>query len=125
MRTSGYIQITGWFDQTTIGLTPDDTGGELDPHGDDKVSLVASPEYSVLTWGSHDSLEIRLAGWCTHLASRPVTTLPSSKSTAGTSEYCATTRDLIPYRVNSFVGSGQFCIKLCDPKVTSPNYCLK
>ncbi|KAF7984665.1 hypothetical protein HWV62_12926 [Athelia sp. TMB] len=25
---------------------------------------------------------------------------------------------------NNFVGSGQFCIKLCDPTITSPNYCL-
>jgi hypothetical protein len=24
---------------------------------------------------------------------------------------------------NNFVGSGEFCIKVCDPKVTTPNYC--
>ncbi|GAA5943611.1 hypothetical protein JCM1841_004285, partial [Sporobolomyces salmonicolor] len=24
---------------------------------------------------------------------------------------------------NNFVGSGEFCLKLCDPTVTSPNYC--
>ena len=27
--------------------------------------------------------------------------------------------------MDSFVGSGIFCIKLCDPTVTSPDYCLK
>ena len=26
---------------------------------------------------------------------------------------------------NNFVGSGTFCIKLCDPTITSPNYCQK
>lgn len=37
MRTSAYIQITGLFDQTSIGLAANDTGGELDPHGDDNL----------------------------------------------------------------------------------------
>jgi hypothetical protein len=35
MRTSAYIQITGQFNQTSIGLNPTDSGGELDPHGAD------------------------------------------------------------------------------------------
>jgi hypothetical protein len=35
MRTSAYIQITGTFDQTGVGLASDDYGGELDPHGAD------------------------------------------------------------------------------------------
>ncbi|GAA5900711.1 hypothetical protein JCM5296_004875 [Sporobolomyces johnsonii] len=35
MRTKAYIQITGYIDQTTLGLTKNDTGGELDPHGAD------------------------------------------------------------------------------------------
>ncbi|GAA5940675.1 uncharacterized protein JCM15063_006321 [Sporobolomyces koalae] len=35
MRTKAYIQITGYIDQTVLGMTKDDTGGELDPHGAD------------------------------------------------------------------------------------------
>lgn len=35
MRTPGYIQIVGSFNQNAIGLTSNDTGGELDPHGAD------------------------------------------------------------------------------------------
>jgi hypothetical protein len=35
MRTSAYIQITGQFNQSGIGLDPTDYGGELDPHGAD------------------------------------------------------------------------------------------
>ena len=35
MRTQGYIQIVGLFNQTAINLTPTDGGGELDPHGAD------------------------------------------------------------------------------------------
>lgn len=37
MKTKAYIQITGRFNQSGIGLTQDDTGGELDPHGADLV----------------------------------------------------------------------------------------
>jgi len=35
MRTSAYIQVTGQFNQTGVGLDPTDYGGELDPHGAD------------------------------------------------------------------------------------------
>ncbi|KAJ7838962.1 hypothetical protein B0H13DRAFT_1911511 [Mycena leptocephala] len=35
MRTSAYIQIVGFIDSTALGLSPTDTGGELDPHGAD------------------------------------------------------------------------------------------
>ena len=35
MKTSAYIQIVGFIDNTAIGLDPNDAGGELDPHGAD------------------------------------------------------------------------------------------
>jgi hypothetical protein len=35
IKTPGYIQVTGNFNQTGIGLSASDSGGELDPHGDD------------------------------------------------------------------------------------------
>ncbi|KIM63507.1 hypothetical protein SCLCIDRAFT_8808 [Scleroderma citrinum Foug A] len=35
IKTPDYIQIAGFIDQTQINLTPDDYGGELDPHGAD------------------------------------------------------------------------------------------
>ena len=35
MKTSAYIQIVGFIDNTAIGLASNDTGGELDPHGAD------------------------------------------------------------------------------------------
>jgi len=35
MRTKGYIQVSGQFNQSGIGLDPADYGGELDPHGAD------------------------------------------------------------------------------------------
>jgi hypothetical protein len=38
MRTKAYVQVTGHFNQSGIGLAQNDTGGELDPHGADNVS---------------------------------------------------------------------------------------
>ncbi|GAA5897393.1 uncharacterized protein JCM6883_006686 [Sporobolomyces salmoneus] len=35
MKTKGYVQISGYIDQTVLGMTKDDFGGELDPHGAD------------------------------------------------------------------------------------------
>ena len=33
MKTPGYIQITGLLNQAGVNLDPNDSGGELDPHG--------------------------------------------------------------------------------------------
>jgi len=35
MKTTDYVQVVGFIDQTQINMTPDDYGGELDPHGAD------------------------------------------------------------------------------------------
>jgi len=89
MKTSAYIQITGLFNQTGIGLMSNDTGGELDPHGAD---LLGNPIGGLV--------------YSSGMPSGDGTTLTQVTSW------------------NNFVGSGQFCIKLCDPTITSPNYCL-
>jgi hypothetical protein len=39
LRTSAYTQWTGYINQTALNLQEDDSGGELDPHGADEVSL--------------------------------------------------------------------------------------
>ncbi|KXN83446.1 hypothetical protein AN958_01425 [Leucoagaricus sp. SymC.cos] len=35
IKTPGYAQVVGFIDQSFINLTPDDFGGEMDPHGAD------------------------------------------------------------------------------------------
>ncbi|KAG8720118.1 hypothetical protein FRC08_001143 [Ceratobasidium sp. 394] len=37
LRTPDYVQVTGVGDFTKIGIKPGDAGGELDPHGADKL----------------------------------------------------------------------------------------
>lgn len=36
IKTPAYVQITGLIKQELINLTPNDTGGEMDPHGADQ-----------------------------------------------------------------------------------------
>ncbi|BGP39749.1 hypothetical protein JCM10450v2_003719 [Rhodotorula kratochvilovae] len=88
MHTSAYIQWTGRINLTGLGLTENDTGGELDPHGAD---LAGNP-LGGLVYSSG---------------------LPSGDN--------QTEQQVVEW--NNFVGAGAFCLKLCDPKVTSPNYC--
>jgi len=87
MRTSAYVQVSGKFDQRGIGLTANDTGGELDPHGAD---LAGNPLGGLVFSNS----------------------LPTSQGiiTQGENWSC-------------FVGSGLFCMKVCDNNIKEPNYC--
>jgi len=88
METSAYIQISGFIDNTALGLDPGDGGGELDPHGAD-------------------------------LQGNPLGGVVYSNSTAD-----ATGGQLAQaFNWNVFVGSGQFCIKVCFNSITSPDYC--
>jgi hypothetical protein len=87
MRTPAYIQVSGQFNQVGINLAPNDTGGELDPHGAD-------------------------------LAGNPLGGLVFSNSLPST-EGVITQGD----NWSNFVGSGFFCIKVCDNSITNPDFC--
>lgn len=90
IRTSAYIQITGRLNQEGVGLDHSDTGGELDPHGQDLLgNPIGGVVYSHgMPTGDNSTLD-QIVNW------------------------------------NNFVGSGMFCIKLCDNSIKSPNYCEK
>ena len=38
LKARSYVEVLAFFDQTKLNMTPDDYGGELDPHGRDLVS---------------------------------------------------------------------------------------
>jgi hypothetical protein len=89
MKTSAYIQIVGFIDNTAIGLDPSDSGGELDPHGADlQGNPLGGVVYSNGTSDSSNGALTQALNW------------------------------------NLFVGSGQFCVKICDNTVNSPDYCM-
>ncbi|KAG8869505.1 hypothetical protein FRB97_001092 [Tulasnella sp. 331] len=89
LKTPAYIQVTGLFNQTAIGLDPTDGGGELDPHGADGLgNAIGSLMYSNGFESGNNSTYIQTQSW------------------------------------NNFIGSNQFCMKLCDPNYNTPlNYC--
>jgi hypothetical protein len=88
-KTSAYVQIVGFIDNTAIGLSPTDSGGELDPHGADlQGNPLGGVVYSNATSDSTDGSLVQVYNW------------------------------------NLFVGSGLFCLKICDNTITSPDYCL-
>jgi hypothetical protein len=89
IKAPGYIQVTGRINQTAIGLTADDAGGELDPHGADN----AGNPLGGLVFSNN---------------------LPSSKDNSTIIQV---------QNWSNFMGGNQFCMKACDPKVTSPNFC--
>ncbi|KAJ6499719.1 hypothetical protein C8R47DRAFT_971354 [Mycena vitilis] len=56
MRTDGYLQVAGFIDQTKVNMMPDDSGGELDPHGADfRGNPLGGLVYSTAWSTSNDS----------------------------------------------------------------------
>jgi hypothetical protein len=39
-KTPDYVQVVGFMDQTKVDMVQGDSGGEMDPHGADLVSLI-------------------------------------------------------------------------------------
>jgi hypothetical protein len=56
MKTSDYVQVVGFIDQTKINIADGDFGGELDPHGADlRGNPLGGLVYSTAWGGSNDS----------------------------------------------------------------------
>ena len=64
MKTSAYIQIVGFIDNTAIGLAANDSGGELDPHGADlQGNPLGGVVYSNGTTDSKDGALAQVLSW--------------------------------------------------------------
>lgn len=88
MKTSAYIQVTGFIANSGIGLAASDSGGELDPHGADlEGNPLGGVVYSNGTTDSDGHTLVQVHNW------------------------------------NVFVGSNQFCAKICYNSLTNPDYC--
>jgi len=87
----GYVEIVGLINQAGIDMDPNDSGGELDPHGaDERGNPLGGLLFSNAFPQSNGNLNdyIQVIQW------------------------------------HSFMGSGQFCLKACNPNVAnSAQYC--
>lgn len=111
MKTSAYIQIVGFIDNTAIGLSATDSGGELDPHGADlQGNPLGGVVYSNGTTDSTDGSLTQIYNWNLSVLLFSFYLFVSNKPK----------HDIM----RRFVGSGLFCVKLCYNSITNPDYCL-
>ncbi|KAI0034377.1 hypothetical protein K488DRAFT_45608 [Vararia minispora EC-137] len=85
VKTPDYWMITGLIQQSNIDIASNDTGGELDPGGQD---LRGNPIGGLLYSTAFNTTEYQINNWV------------------------------------NFMGSNQFCIKICNPSGSNPEgYC--
>lgn len=99
VRTPDYVQVTGTGDFTKIGIKKGDEGGELDPHGADKLGnphggLVFSNAFS----GGSSGLGVQMHEW-TNFQSATEFCIRACKDGPGAKQRCQHIY-------------GQFCIRL-------------
>jgi len=63
MRTSDYVQVVGFIDQTFINLEGDDFGGELDPHGADLRGNPLGGLFYSTAWSSDNNTYEQVIEW--------------------------------------------------------------
>jgi len=93
LYAKNYVQVVGFLDQTKVNLNAQDMGGELDPHGADEQGNPLGG--IVFTNGFGQS------------ASSFAQTFKSGGNTT------ATPTQVIEWI--DFIGSGLFCLKMCNP----------
>jgi len=94
LYAKNYVQVAGYIDQTMINLAALDSGGELDPHGDDEQgNPIGGVVYSNGFTKSSGTFQQQLT---------------SGTNTTGVGE-----TQVIEW-VN-FIGNGLFCFKACNP----------
>lgn len=63
VKTKDYVQVTGAGNFTNIGIPEGDTGGEMDPHGeDDLMNPIGGVVYSTVVPG-HGGKPYQLGEW--------------------------------------------------------------
>lgn len=94
LYAKNYVQVVGFIDQTKIGLTSDDAGGELDPHGADEQGNPLGG--IVFTNGFTQN-------------SGSFQALAKGGNFTANQDYTQVIEWI------DFVGSGTFCLKMCNP----------
>jgi len=109
MKTPDYIQIVGYLNQTEINMLPEDYGGEMDPHGADRVRLIIT----FLMTGNNNASFRGVTPWVV-LFTRPALRGPLCSRFNGTSKQNTLSPCLEANAILSFIGAGKFCLKVCD-----------
>jgi len=94
LYAKNYLQVVGFLDQTQVNLNVSDLGGELDPHGDDEQG---NPLGGIVFTN----------GFALNSA--------SFQQLAGTHNFTANQQYTQVIEWVDFIGSGMFCLKMCNP----------
>ncbi|ORY27102.1 hypothetical protein BCR39DRAFT_589357 [Naematelia encephala] len=115
IRTDAYIQITGWVNQTAFNLAPNDTGGELDPHGADQLgNPLGGLAYSNGFYSGDNTTYLQTQSW-NHFIGADVFCIklcnPDYNTTAN---YCQNIYDLLGCQYNMPASYEQGVFLSCD-----------
>lgn len=94
LYSKNYVQVVGFLDQTKVGLDASDQGGELDPHGADEQGNPLGGIVFTNGFGQNSA---------------------SFKSLASSGSFTANQSFTQVIEWIDFIGSGTFCLKMCNP----------
>ncbi|PAV16167.1 macrofage activating [Pyrrhoderma noxium] len=94
LYAKNYLQVVGFIDQTKVGLQASDQGGELDPHGADEQG---NPLGGIVFTNGFG------------MTSSSFQDLAKSGNFTNNQTYVQVIEWI------DFIGSGQFCLKMCNP----------
>jgi hypothetical protein len=110
MKTPGYIQVTGFINNTGIGLDPTDSGGELDPHGADlQGNPLGGVVYSNGTADSDGHTLTQVYNWNTFVGGNQFC-FKACYNSISSPDYCENRYDLVgcSYNMPSAAKDGEF-----------------
>ncbi|KIJ13179.1 hypothetical protein PAXINDRAFT_170792 [Paxillus involutus ATCC 200175] len=125
LKTSAYIQITGYLDQVQVNMAADDYGGELDPHGADlRGNPLGGLMYSNAfpsNGGNNNSYQ-QVIDWTNFMGGNAfcITICDPATSASDQSAYCQNIYDRMgcSYNMPSNAPSGLF--EVCDADLKTP-----
>lgn len=125
LRTSQYIQIAGFIDQTQVNMNALDYGGELDPHGADlRGNPLGGLMYSNVfpsNGGNNNSYQ-QVIDWTNFMggSSFCITICDPASSSANQSAYCQNIYDRMgcSYNMPNNAQNGTF--EVCDSDLKTP-----
>ncbi|KAG0700156.1 hypothetical protein DFH29DRAFT_933391 [Suillus ampliporus] len=125
LRTSEYIQITGFIDQTQVNMNAQDYGGELDPHGADlRGNPLGGLMYSNAfpSNGGNNNTYQQVIDWTNFMGGNAfcITICDPASSSANQSAYCQNIYDRMgcSYNMPSNGQNGTF--EVCDADLKTP-----
>jgi hypothetical protein len=117
MRTSAYVQVVGFIDQTLINLNAEDFGGELDPHGADlRGNPLGGLVYST-AWSSDNTTFEQVIEWHNFMGGSVFCFKVCDPAGANAANYCQHIYDRIGCAYNAPNNAQNGSFTSCDGDV--------